>query len=264
MHFISQGRINDNDGKSRMVKKSKRLLWWGTAVIAFLIFVLLQIPASWLISKFYKNNQTLQNVSGNIWQGQADWKKGKLRGSVAWKTRPLDLILFRVGADLEIHSGQTQLSGVVGYGLGKKIVIKQMQGRISPDTLKSVVNWQWPANPIQLSDVQFNFKPEQGFSKADGTLQWAGGALIYQFAQRQDRMDIPSLLAQVLDESGKLSLSLQDQRGQKMANLSLDSSLMLDVQLTQRLLQNIPSYSGKAGLDTYVVSSRQPLLSGGF
>lgn len=247
-----------------MIKKSKRLVWWGTAIIAFLLFVILQIPASWLISKFYKNNQVLQNVSGNIWQGQADWKKGKLSGSVSWKTRPLDIILLRVGADVEIHSGQTQLNGIMAYGLGKKILVKDMQGQISPNTLKSIVNWEWPANAIQLSDVQLNYKPELGFSKSEGVLQWGGGALIYQFAQRQDRMDIPSLIGQLSDESGKLQISLQDQRSQKMANLSLDSSLMLDVQLTQRLLQNIPSYSGKAGLDTYVMSSRQPLLSGGF
>ena len=38
---------------------------------------------------------------------------------------------------------------------------------------------------------------------------------------------------------------------------------MLDVQITQRMLMNVPSYQGKAGLDTYVVSSRQPLLRGG-
>lgn len=247
-----------------MIKKSKRLVWWGTAIIAFLLFVILQIPASWLISKFYKNNQVLQNVSGNIWQGQADWKKGKLSGSVSWKTRPLDIILLRVGADVEIHSGQTQLNGIMAYGLGKKILVKDMQGQISPNTLKSIVNWEWPANAIQLSDVQLNYKPELGFSKSEGVLQWGGGALIYQFAQRQDRMDIPSLIGQLSDESGKLQISLQDQRSQKMANLSLDSSLMLDVQLTQRLLQNIPSYSGKAGLDTYVMGSRQPLLSGGF
>lgn len=58
-----------------MNKKSKQITWWITGVVAFLIFVLLQVPATWLISKFYKNNQTLQNVSGNIWQGQADWRR---------------------------------------------------------------------------------------------------------------------------------------------------------------------------------------------
>ncbi|WP_445114720.1 type II secretion system protein N [Acinetobacter sp. WZC-1] len=246
-----------------MNKKSKQITWWVIAIVAFLIFVLLQIPATWLISKFYKDTRALQNVSGNIWQGQADWHQGNLRGSVSWRTRPLDLIMLRVGANLEIHSGETQLQGIVGYGLGKKIIIRQMTGQIAPTTLKSLVNWQWPANAIQLSDVQFNFNQEKGFSHADGKLQWGGGELQYTFGQRQDRMNMPSLNGQIADESGKLGISIQDQRGQKMANLMLDQSMMLDVQLTQRLLLNVPSYDGKAGLDTYVVTTRQPLLQGG-
>ena len=246
-----------------MNKKSKQMTWWIIAVIAFLIFVVLQIPATWLISKFYKNNQLLQNVSGNIWQGQADWHKGNLRGSVAWRTRPLDLILLRAGANVDIHSGQTQLQGIVAYSLGKKIIIKQMSGQVAPETLKSIVNWQWPANAIQLSDVQFQLNKDNGFSNADGKLQWAGGELLYTFGQRQDRMNMPSLNAQVKDESGKLKIEIQDQRAQKMANIMLDQSMMLDVQLTQRLLLNVPSYDGKAGLDTYVISTRQPLVQGG-
>ncbi|MGL5159252.1 MAG: type II secretion system protein N, partial [Acinetobacter junii] len=61
-----------------MTKKNKHLAWWIFALSTFLFFVVLQIPAAWLISKFYKNNQVLQNVSGNIWQGQADWHQGAL------------------------------------------------------------------------------------------------------------------------------------------------------------------------------------------
>jgi general secretion pathway protein N len=30
------------------------------------------------------------------------------------------------------------------------------------------------------------------------------------------------------------------------------------------MLLNVPSYDGKAGLDTFVISSRQPLIQGGF
>lgn len=246
-----------------MKKKSKYMAWWGTAVIALLVFILLQVPASWLISKFYKNNQVLKNVSGNVWQGQADWQKGNLHGSVSWKTRPMDLILLRLGADVDIRSGQTQLKGVLGYGLGKKIMVKNMQGQLAPDTLKNLVAWQWPSNNIQLADVAFRFHPEQGFSQADGQLQWGGGTLIYTFAQRQESMEIPSLQGKIQDDAGKLKLEINDQRSQKMANLSLEPSLMLDVQLTQRFLLNVASYSGKAGLDTFVLSSRQPLFSGG-
>ncbi|HCB30653.1 MAG TPA: general secretion pathway protein, partial [Acinetobacter lwoffii] len=68
-----------------MSSKPKTLRWLILTLVAFFIFVVLQVPAAWLISKFYKNNQTLHNVNGNIWQGSADWKKGNLRGSLNWK-----------------------------------------------------------------------------------------------------------------------------------------------------------------------------------
>ena len=246
-----------------MKKKSKQVTWWIFAVIAFLVFVVLQIPANWLISKFSKNNQTLSNVSGNIWQGQADWHRGNLRGSLHWSTRPLDLMLLRVAADVKVHSGNTQLNGVLGYGFGKKIIVRQLSGQIAPETLKSVVNWQWPANSIQLSDVKFNYQKDHGFTQSEGQLHWGGGALTYTYGQRQERMDMPSLQGQLQDADGRLQIDIRDQRNQKMANLAFDQNLMLDAQLTQRLLLNVPSYEGKAGLDTFVISTRQPLFSGG-
>lgn len=247
-----------------MIAKPKYIKWWIFAILVFLIFVLLQIPAAWLISKFYKNNQVLKNVSGNIWQGQADWQKGNLKGSLNWKTRPLDLFLLRLGAQIEVHSGNTQLEGKVGYGLGQKIIIQHLNGQIAPETLKTIVDWQWPSNAIQLQNIDVNFDKKQGFSQVEGQLQWTGGELVYTYAQRQDRMNVPSLKGRLSDENGQLVFDIRDQRDQKMIALALDSSLMLNAQLTQRLLLNIPSYDGKAGLDTFVISTRQPLLQGGF
>lgn len=246
-----------------MKKKSKQWKWWFFALIAFLIFIILQIPATWLISKFSKNNQTVHNVSGNIWQGQADWHRGALRGTIHWKTRPLDLLLLRFAADVDIHSGNTQLAGIMAYGFGKKVIVRNMNGQVAPETLKQIVNWQWPVNSIQLKDIQFNYKKEQGFAAVDGQLHWGGGTLVYNIGDRQDRMNMPSLTGQLADHNGQLQVDIRDQRNQKMANLLLDANMMLDVQLTQRLLLNVPSYDGKAGLDTFVISSRQPLLQGG-
>jgi len=245
-----------------MNKKSKQLKWWIFAVIVFGVFVILQIPANWLIAKFSKNNQVLSNVSGNIWQGQADWHKDQLKGSVHWTVRPMDLFLLKLGAHVEIHSANTVLNGNVGYGLGKKLSIRNLNGEIAPDTLKALVNWQWPNNSIQLKDVQLNYQKAQGFSAASGNMQWAGGPLGYTFAQRQERMNMPSLQGTVLNQDNQLEFDIRDQRNQKMVNLLLAPDLMLDVRLTQRFLLNVPSYNGQAGLDTYVISSRQPLLKG--
>ena len=94
-------------------------------------------------------------------------------------------------------------------------------------------------------------------------MQWAGGELVYNYAQRQDQMNIPSLKGKLSDENNKLVFDIRDQRDQKLMALELDQNVMLDLRLTQRLLLNISSYNGKAGLDTYVVSSRQPLFKGG-
>lgn len=245
-----------------MIKKPRYITWWIFAIIAFLIFVLLQIPAAWLISKFYKNNQSLHNVSGNIWQGQADWHKGQLRGSLSWNTRPLDLLLLKVAADVEIHSGHTELKGVMGYRFGT-FMLNAVHGRVAPETLKTLVDWQWPTNPIQLQNIDLNYNKQQGFAQAQGQLNWAGGELVYQFAQRQERMTVATLKGTLSDESGKLKIDVRDARDQKMINLSLDQEMMLDVQLTQRLLMHVPSYEGKAGADTYVISTRQPLFKGG-
>ncbi|AOA59543.1 type II secretion system protein N [Acinetobacter larvae] len=246
-----------------MNKKTKQMMWCGGAVSAFLFFVLLQVPASWLMNKFYNDQHLFENVSGNIWQGQADWQKGQLNGSISWKIRPLDLFLLRFAADIQLNSHQSNAAGIVGYTLNQTLKLKQLKASISPETLAQMSEWQWPANAIQLQDVQFDFKKGQGFSHVAGDLQWGGGELLYQFSQREDRMNVPALQAQLQDQEGKLLIPVVDRRQQKMANLAIDPTLMLDVQLSQRLLMNVASYQGKAGLDSMVLSSRQPLLQGG-
>ena len=65
-------------------------------------------------------------------------------------------------------------------------------------------------------------------------MQWSGGELIYTFAQRQERMNVPVLSGQLSDENGQLLLDVRDNRDQRMLSIKLDPSLMLDIQLTQR------------------------------
>lgn len=247
-----------------MAKTSRKLHWWLFSLIVFVVFVLLQVPAAWLIAKFYKNNHVIHNVSGNIWHGQADWKQGDLRGVLTWTSQPWELLRLRVAAHVVLDSGESSLQGQVAYGLGQTFYMQKLHGEIAPETLKQFAAWQWPNHPIRLEQVNLKFKQGQGFIQADGKLQWNAGPLSYVFAQRQEHIDLPQLLATIRDEQNKLVVDVRDAREQKMLNLSLDSQLMLDVQLTQRLLLNSPSYTGKAGLDTYVISTRQPLLKGAY
>ena len=245
-----------------MINKPKMLSWWIFAAIMFLICIVLQVPAAWLMAKFYPQQQHLTNVSGNIWTGQADWNSGQLRGLVKWQVRPLDFLRLRTAANVELHSGQTQLQGIMAYGLGKKLWVQDLNGEIAPETLKRLVDWQWPSNPLQLKEVSFVFKPQEGFTQAQGQADWAGGELSYRYADHQERMNVPMLKANLTANAGKLSLDGRDNRDQKMLNLALDHNMMLDIQITQRLLMQVPSYQGKAGLDTYVLTTRQAFMKG--
>ena len=245
-----------------MNTKLKTKSWWLFSIILFAFFIVLQVPASWLITKFYKNNQTLHNVSGNFWSGQADWRKDQLRGTLTWKVRPQDFLRLRFGADLKINSGSSELKGIAQYSMTQKLFIKDMNGKIAADTLKTWVAWQWPNNAIQLQNLELSYKKQHGFLDAKGQLQWAAGELNYIYAQHQDRMNIPPLKAQLSQSQQRLIFDVTDQRNQKMMNITIDPQLMLDLQLTQRLLLNSASYQGKAGLDAYVLSTRQPLLRG--
>ena len=246
-----------------MAKKTLSWRWGVFAVALFILFVLLQLPASWLIAKFYKNNTLLQNVSGNIWVGQADWQYRQFHGSVSWNTRPLDLFWLRLGANVEVRTGNSLLAGQVGYGLGKRLILKDVKGQLAPDTLQQMVNWQWPSNALQHDIEQLRYQSETGFSQTNGQLNWTGGLLQYNVRMRDEKMNVPSLKATLSDEAGKLKLDVRDTKDQKMANFSLDQQLMLDSQLTQRLLLNVPTYSGQASLDSAVISLRQPLMNMG-
>ena len=246
-----------------MSATNKKAKWWIFAITTFFIFVVLQVPASWLIAKFYKNNHVLHNVSGNLWQGQADWQRGELKGSLTWHVRPWEILLLRAAAQLEIHSGQTQLDGKFAYGIGKTLYLRDLNGKISPDVLQHIAAGQWPDSPIELQDVQLNYKKNEGFTQAEGAMHWLGGEMRYGQYDQQELIRVPNLLAKLSQDQQKLNVDVRDNRNQKMLNIVLDPSLMLDVQVTQRFLLNAPSYQGQAGLDTYVISSRQPLLRGG-
>lgn len=70
------------------------------------------------------------------------------------------------------------------------------------------------------------------------------------------------LSAEQNDDKNLLNINLLDQQDKRLGDLYIDGDNMLDVSLTQRLLENMPEYEGQAPLDTPVVSVRQPLLSG--
>ncbi len=263
---MSQASISSN--------KRPRKLWWLIGLLIFALFALLQMPASWVLQKVAPQSPYVQHVSGNLWQGAAIWQmplsKSPLTGALGWQWQPWQLLLGKLGADVDISSGQTQLDGQLKVSRSSW-QMDDMTGKIAPDTLRQVVDWQLPNTPIQVNGVSLHRQSAKGertagFKAAEGQLTWVGGEVGYPSAGKVFYITMPALRAQLSTEQKNsndlLHINLLDNQDKRLGDLYIDGDNMLDVSLTQRLLENMPEYKGQAPQDTPVVSVRQPLLTG--
>ena len=264
--------------------KRPRKLWWLLGFIFFALFAVLQMPAAWLLEKYAPDTPYVQHVSGNLWQGSAIWQlpvsTAPLTGAAEWSWQPWHLLLGKLGAEVDISSEQTRLNGQVKVG-SSSWQIQNMSGKIAPETLASVVDWQLPNTPIQVNNVSLkrqsaanpastssenSGKNAAGFSEAGGQLTWVGGEVGYPSGGKVFYITMPALRAELSAEQKNnknlLHINLINNQDKRLGDLYIDGDNMLDVSLTQRLLENMPEYKGQAPQDTPVVSVRQPLLSG--
>ncbi|MBO1530608.1 type II secretion system protein N [Psychrobacter sp. F1192] len=254
--------------------KRPRKLWWLIGFVLFALFTLLQMPAAWVIEKYAPESSYVQHVSGNLWQGSVVWQLpvsiAPLTGTASWTWQPWQLLLGKIGADVDIRTGQTRLNGQVKVG-HRLWQMTDMNGQIAPETLAKVVDWQLPNTPIQVNSVSLQRRSGSdanatGFTQADGQLTWVGGEVGYPSGGKVFYITMPTMQAQLSAEQKNsknlLHMSLLNNQEKRLGDLYLDGDNMLDVNLTQRLLENMPEYKGQAPQDTPVVSVRQPLLPG--
>ena len=100
---------------SEFSHKRPRKLWWLVGFVLFALFAVLQMPAAWLLEKYAPDTPYVQHVSGNVWQGAAIWQlpmsSTSLTGTAEWSWQPWQLLIGKLGADVNIHSAQTRLNG---------------------------------------------------------------------------------------------------------------------------------------------------------
>ena len=262
-------------------------LWWLVGLVLLCLSLLIQLPAAWLLQKFAPNNPYLQQISGNLWQGQANWQinarpNTPLAGSVNWRWQPWHLLMGKLGMAVDIRSGKTDLQGVVKFNK-TSWQVNDFNGKISHDTLAQLVSWQLPDTPITIKEVWIE-KNKQGYQTAKGSMNWAGGDLGYPTGGKTYLIKLPTMqgnlsadkasVQPVANANGtnnsnkaaqgkSLHLALTTPQGERLGDFYLDQDNMIDVSLTQRLLKNMPAYQGKGADDSVVVSIRQPLTSMG-
>ena len=265
--------------------KRPHKLWWLFGFVLFALFAVLQMPAAWLLEKYAPDTPYVQHVSGNLWQGSAIWQlpvsATPLTGAAEWSWQPWHLLLGKLGAEVDISSEQTRLNGQVKVGTSSWQV-QNMSGKIASETLASVVDWQLPNAPIQVNNVSLkrqsaanaaassssenSGKNVAGFSEASGQLTWVGGEVGYPSGGKVFYITMPALRAELSAEQKNnknlLHINLVNNQDKRLGDLYIDGDNMLDISLTQRLLESMPEYKGQAPQDTPVVSVRQPLSNG--
>lgn len=235
-----------------------------------------------MVQKFAPNNHYLQQISGNLWHGQANWQmmanpSSPVIGTVNWQWRPWQLVTGKLGFRTDLRSGKTNLIGTTKVGKSTWQV-NDFSGKISSDTLKQILNWQLPDAPINVKDVGIDHDVK-GFNSAQGAFNWAGGQLGYPSGGRVYKITMPQMVGTLsLDKGGgtssqataqnqtanngqRLHLAMTTPQGQRLGDIYIDNDNMVDVALTQRLLKNMPDYHGQEAEDSVVVSLRQPLAS---
>ena len=192
--------------------KRPRKLWWLLGLVLFALFAMLQMPAAWVVEKYAPQSPYIQQVSGNLWQGSAIWQipvsATPLTGAAEWSWQPWQLLLGKLGADVDMSTGQTRLNGQVKIGRSSW-QINDMSGKIAPETLANVVDWQLPNTPIQVNDVSLQRqsgsdegadKNASGFTQADGQLTWVGGEVGYPSGGKIFYITMPAMRAQLSQE----------------------------------------------------------------
>lgn len=249
-------------------------LWWLVGMVALILCILIQMPISWIMQKVAPNNPYIQWTSGNLWQGTANWQLpnsqnvgGSITGALSWQWKPWYLATGKYTADLQITTDDSKLNGNFAVGLlggkenlGKNWQTKELTGQIGNITLGKLVPWQpIPEAPIKVENTNITFKKDTGYQNVSGKLNWAGGNLGYAEGNKKYQIALPTMQAELTDKDNVLQMQIVNDGQKRLGQLTLDKEAMLDISLTQRLLENMPSYKGSAPKDTPVVSLRQPL-----
>jgi general secretion pathway protein N len=248
-------------------KKNKPSAYWLVfAFVLLLSFVMLQLPAAWILARVMPDHSYIDNVSGNLWYGQGDWHYQDMQGTLTWQARPWMLLFLRASANVTLDTGDTKLKAIVSRS-PNSWYLSSLNGQIESKTLQTLVPWQWPSSMIVLKNISISQHKSGRFASVEGQLSWGGGLITYPFEGRVDRATLPPLLGEFSVDRDRLHLAMSNAQKERMGDLYLSAptasqkEMMLDVQLTQRLLLNVSSYKGQAGLDTAVVAVRQPFSS---
>jgi general secretion pathway protein N len=119
---------------------------WALGIGAFLVFALVTLPASVVLSFVHPANVTLTGISGTIWKGRAQAvRSGTVHvGSVDWGLDFLSLLTGKLGADVKVARTDGFAQGHIAAGAGGRITLRGFNASLPVGSLPpNVVRGGW-------------------------------------------------------------------------------------------------------------------------
>lgn len=111
--------------------------WLIAGAVAYLLFLLLSLPARFIVPTLEKRGIRTGEVTGSLWHGQAqNLQVGVLNvGQVQWRWRFLPLFLGRLAADVDIRQPEGQLQGRLALSITGKVLLSNLHGALPLQSL---------------------------------------------------------------------------------------------------------------------------------
>ncbi|MEE9494016.1 MAG: type II secretion system protein N [Gammaproteobacteria bacterium] len=203
-----------------------RKAWIGAVIgiVAYVIFVAAQVPASWVISRLQQQVPGLQlmGAKGGFWSGHADqvvYNQQQLE-QVDWKLNPLTLLKGCLGYAVNgLWHGQP-LSVNAGVKWNKQPCITDLQGEIDLASLLEVMQMPVEAEGVLNLDIdRLDFSTEASLPMIAGDIEWREARVLSPM-----EMDLGEAHLQVSQEGEMMMGTLTSEGGNVLIDAPLEIS----------------------------------------
>lgn len=134
----------------------QRKHWILLGVVAYLLFMLVHLPARVLAGTLTRNGVITGELTGTVWDGQAQQlQAGVLHlGKVAWQWRVLPLFTGKLAADIQVTQDNGHAEARVAWSLGGTLTVTQLNASMPLQSL--VGSGGLPGGWVGKAQARFN------------------------------------------------------------------------------------------------------------
>ena len=247
--------------------KTKTL--WAIGFVAYFIFLLLMMPATWMIHRIPSLSQHMSAVAGNLFEGQAQlrvqgrWADLWDHTQISWQFRPFYLLTGGLGFQLHLKNTALDTQGVAILGI-RQLGMKHWDGFVDGSWLSRFLDQQKISfdHRLQLTQVSIwlNYRKPL-MSSASGQLTWPGGIAHYSMNEKMQSVQFPALTGSFSHEKDQLQLAVTETRTQgSVVQFSVTADGWGSAMVFKRMLKLIGQLNQKAKGDELLFTFREKIF----